>query len=142
MKKALLGLLIVALSSLLVPLHGESVNSLRAKLVGTWRLVSSTQQLANGTLRPDPQTGPRGAGFLVYTETGQVCVVVGNPNRKQWDSVQAPTEADLRNAFDGLVAYAGTFEVNEVEGSVVHHIEVDRVPNSTGTDRKRLCSVS
>lgn len=55
---------------------------------------------------------------------------------------QTPTEAELRSAFDGLVAYAGTFEVNEAERSVVHHIEVDRVPNSTGSDRKRFCSFS
>ena len=71
-----------------------------------------------------------------------MCVVVGNPERSRWASVQAPTEADLRNAFDGLVAYAGTFEVNESERYVVHHIEVDRVPNATGTDRKRFCSLS
>ena len=81
-------------------------------------------------------------GYLVYTESGRVCVVVNNPERSRWASVQAPTEADLRNALDGLVAYGGTFEVNEAERHVVHHIEVDRVPNSTGTDRKRFCSLS
>jgi hypothetical protein len=142
MKKALLGSLIVTLLGLLMVWHGQSANSLRGKLVGTWRLVSSTQQLADGTFRADPQTGPKGVGYLIYTETGQVCVVVGNPGRKQWESVQAPTEAELRNAFDGLVAYAGTFQVNEAEGFVVHRIEVDRVPNLAGADRKRFCSFS
>ena len=75
-------------------------------------------------------------------ESGQVCVVVANPDRKRWPAVQAPTESDLRNAFDGLVAYAGTFQVNEAEGFVVHHIEVDHVPNLVGSDRKRFCSFS
>ena len=143
MKKALSAAAsILTLSVLLARLHGQQTNSLRAQLVGTWRLVSATQQLADGTVRPDPQTGPKGVGYLVYTDTGQVCVVVGNPERSRWASVQAPTGADLRNAFDGLVAYAGTFEVNEAERYVVHHIEVDRVPNSTGADRKRFCVVS
>jgi hypothetical protein len=142
MKKALLALSVLTLSSLLVLLHGQSANSLRAQLIGTWRLVSANQRLADGTARPDPQTGPKGAGYLIYTDTGHVCVVVNNPERSRWASVQAPTEADLRNAFDGLVAYGGTFEVNEAERYVIHHIEVDRVPNSIGTDRKRTVSFS
>ena len=142
MKRKLLVLVILTLSCLEVFVLGQSTASLRAQLVGTWRLVSATQRLADGTVRPDPQTGPKGAGYLIYAESGRVCVVVANPERSQWASVQSPTEADLRNAFDGLVAYAGTFEVNESEGYVVHHIEVDRVPNSTGADRKRFCAVS
>jgi|SRR6516165_9647134 len=142
MKKALSGLFVLTLSGVVVLLHGQSANSLRAQLVGTWRLISATQKLADGTVRPDPQTGRKGVGYLVYTESGQVCVVVGNPERSRWTSVQAPTEAELRNAFDGLVAYCGTFEVNEAERYVVHHIEVDKVPSSTGIDRKRFCSFS
>lgn len=142
MKITLLALSLLALSSLLVLLHGQSNPSLRAQLVGTWRLVSSTQRLSDGTARPDPQTGHNGVGYLVYTETGNMCVVVGNSERTRWHSAQAPTDAELRNAFDGLVAYAGTFEVNEAERAVVHHIEVDRVPNATGADRKRFCSFS
>jgi hypothetical protein len=39
----------------------------RAQLIGTWRFVSATQLLADGTSRPDPQTGANGAGFLMYT---------------------------------------------------------------------------
>ena len=142
MKKALLALSALTLSSLLMLLHGQTANSLRTQLVGTWRLVSATQRLEDGTIRPDPQTGPKGVGYLVYTESGRVCVVVNNPERSRWASVQAPTEAELRSAFDGLVAYGGTFEVNETERYVVHHIEVDRVPNSIGTDRKRSISFS
>ena len=120
----------------------NATNSLRARLVGTWRLVSATQRLVDGSVRPDPQTGRNEVGYLIYTETGQVCVVVDNPDRARWGSVPAPTPAELRNAFDGLVAYGGTFQVNEAEGYVLHHIEVDRVPNLIGADRKRFCSFS
>jgi hypothetical protein len=140
--KTLLALSILALSGLVILSHGQHANSTRAQLVGTWRLVSSTQRMADGTARPDPQTGSKGVGYLIYTESGRVCVVVGNPERSRWVSVQAPTEAEVHNAFDGLVAYAGTFEVNEAERYVVHHIEVDRVPNLSGADRKRFCSFS
>jgi hypothetical protein len=105
-------------------------------------LVSATQTLADGTVRPDPQTGSNGVGYLIYTETGHMCALVANPERRPWKSVQTPTEAELRNAFDGFVAYAGTFEVNEAQGYIVHHVEIDRVPNLTGSARKRYCSFS
>lgn len=142
MKKLFLGLLLFTLSGPLGLLHGQSTNCLRAQLIGTWQLVSSTQRLADGTSRPDPQSGPKGFGYLVYTESGRVCAVVGNPERSRWMSAEAPTAAEVRNAFDGFLAYAGTFEVNELERYVVHHVEVDRVPNFVGTDRKRFCSLS
>ncbi len=144
MKKALLAVPVLALTltSGLMLLYGQSSGRLRDQLVGTWRLVSSSQRLADGSTRPDPQTGPRGSGYLVYARDGQMCVVVGNPERPRWASAQAPTEAELREAFGGLVAYCGTFEVNQTDSSVTHHIEVDKVPNSTGTERKRFCSFS
>lgn len=140
MKKTL-AVCLVALSGFLL-LHAQNPSPLRNQLVGTWRLVSSNQRLADGSVRPDPQTGPKGAGYLIYTDNGRVCVVVGNPERSRWASAQAPTEAELRNAFDGLVAYAGTFTVNEAERYVLHHIEVDRSPNFTGAERKRFISIS
>jgi hypothetical protein len=141
MKKAIFALFFLTLNGIPPLLQAQDTNSLRAQIVGTWRLVSATQRLENGTTRPDPATGEKGIGYLIYTETGQVCVVVGNPERSRWESVQAPTPQNLRNAFDGLVAYTGTFEVNEAEKYVVHHIEVDKIPNLAGTDRKRFCSI-
>src|SRR5215470_7665998 len=101
MKQLLLALFVFTLSGPIALLHGQTTNSLRAQLVGTWRLVSSTQRLANGTVRPDPQIGAKGVGYLVYTESGRVCVVIGNPERTRWASAQAPTAADVQNAFDG-----------------------------------------
>ena len=79
---------------------------------------------------------------MMYSETGRMCAVLANPDRPRWKSVAAPAEAELRAAFDGLVAYCGTYEVNEAEGYVVHHIELDRVPNLAGTDRKRYYTLS
>ncbi len=59
MNKALFGFSLLALSGLLL-LRGQTNASLRSQLIGTWRLVAATQQLADGTVRPDPQTGPKG----------------------------------------------------------------------------------
>ena len=142
MKKLMSILALAGLIGLASMMRAQSASPVRSQLVGTWRLVSATQRLADGTARPDPQTGPRGNGYLMYSETGRMCAVLANPDRPKWKSETAPAEAELRSAFGGLVAYCGTYEVNEAEGYVVHHIEMDRVPNLAGTDRKRYFTLS
>ncbi len=137
---ALMGILISAGEVLQVA--AQSPGTVTNQLVGTWRLISASQRLADGTVRPDPQTGPRGAGYIMYSETGRMCAVLANPDRPRWKSETAPVEAEVRAAFDGLVAYCGTYDVNEAEGYVVHHIEMDRVPNHSGADRKRFITLS
>ena len=142
LEKGIFALAILILSGVLSPVLPQSSRSLRAQLVGTWRFVSASQRMADGTVRPDPQTGPKGKGYIIYTETGQMCAMIANPDRPQWKSEAAPQEDELRSALAGLVAYCGTYEVNETEKYVVHHIELDRVPNRAGTDRKRYVSLS
>ncbi len=121
--------------------EAKSKTSLEAQLIGTWRLVSATQRLSDGTVRPDPQPGPRGTGYIMYTESGRMCTVLGNPDRPKWKVQATPTDTEVRSALDGLVAYCGTFDVNESERYVTHHIEMDRVPNIVGTDRKRYITL-
>ena len=133
---------ILVLSGVLSSVMPQSSRSLRTQLVGTWRFVSASQRMADGSIRPDPQTGPRGKGYIIYTETGQMCAMIANPDRATWKSEAAPLDDELRSALSGLVAYCGTYEVNETEKYVVHHIELDRVPNRAGTDRKRYISLS
>lgn len=112
------------------------------RLVGTWRLLASRQRLTDGTVRPDPATGLNGIGYIMYNDTGQMCAVLGDPERPKWASESAPSDTEVRRAFGGLVAYCGTFEVNDAQGYVVHHIELDSVPNLAGTDRTRYFSIS
>jgi len=112
------------------------------QLVGTWRLVATEQRLTDGTVRPEVGLGPRGVGYITYSATGVVCAFLSNPDRPRWKVASAPTETELRSAIDGLVAYCGTYEVNEAEGYVVHHVQMDKVPNVAGTDRKRYFTLS
>jgi hypothetical protein len=132
--------LIAAASIGLLSRRAQAQDSMpgRAQLIGTWRFVSATQLLADGTSRPDPQTGANGAGYLMYTETGHLCAVIANPERPVWRAPATPSDSDVRQAFSGLVAYCGTYDVNQAEGSVTHHIELDREPGLTGTNRKRF----
>ena len=53
----------------------------QSPLVGAWRLVSTEQRLTDGTVRPSPIYGPNGTGYLMYSATGRMCVILVNPDR-------------------------------------------------------------
>ncbi len=120
----------------------HTVTNIQSPLVGTWRLVSTEQRLTNGTIRPSPLYGPNGAGYLMYSSTGRMCVILTNPDRPRWRSEDDPTPEELKSAIDGFIAYYGSYEVNETEGFVVHHIEAHLVPNWIGTEQRRYFALS
>ncbi len=111
--------------------------TMQTPLVGFWRLVSTEQRLTDGTLRPSPLYGPNGAGYMVYSSTGRMCVILMNPNRPRWESIDQPTPEEIESALNGFVAYYGGYEVHEAEGFVLHHIESHIVPNWIGREQKR-----
>jgi hypothetical protein len=107
LKKSIFAIAILFLGGVLSSVTPQSPRSLRAKLVGTWRFVSASQRMADGTVRPDPQTGPRGRGYIIYTETGQMCAMIANPDRPKWKSEAAPQEDELRSALQAWLRTAG-----------------------------------
>lgn len=120
----------------------SSARDKAGELVGTWRLISATQRLADGSIRSDPNVGPKGLGYIIYTSNGRVCTLLGNPERPRWATEGRPTDAEAPAIFDNVVAYCGTYSVNEKGGYVLHHVEIDLMPNRIGTDRKRFFTVS
>ncbi len=139
MKQAIRALAAVALAALSPPAVAHHAG---AGLVGTWRLVAATQRMADGSERPDPNVGARPRGYIIYTATGQVCALLGNSERPLWVGGDRPTAAEAGAIADNMVAYCGTYTVDEAGGFVVHHVELDLSPNRVGTDRKRFFILS
>ena len=109
-----------------VGVMAQGAAPLAAELVGTWRLTATRQVLSDGTVRPEVGLGPRGVGYIITSDAGRMCAFLSNPDRPKWKSQEAPTDTELRAAFEGVVAYCGTYEVNEPERYVVHHVEMDK----------------
>src|SRR5262249_48641169 len=103
------------------------------QFVGTWRLSSWTLRYANGTTRPDPKS----VAYLIYSDVGRMCYVSMNPERAKWKSELAPTADEAISGITGLGAYCAAVEAHESEGFVIHHVDVERVPNVVGRNRKR-----
>ena len=118
--------------------RAQTNEAVEKQLVGAWRLVSATQRLANGTIRPSPAYGEHQAGYMIYTDTHMMCSVNVNQDRPKWASPGAPTEGEMKAAFAGFGAYCATYTVNAAEKSVTHHVQFDKSPNAAGSDRKRF----
>jgi Lipocalin-like domain len=122
--------LITALAAAQTPTHAKRVkaDSSLAPFVGTWKLVSSIQTMADGTVRPYG-FGPHATGSLMYDATGHVCVQVVNPDRPKWVDPDHPTAEETRTAFDGFGGYCGRYTVDAEKHTLTQIPEVAFDPN-------------
>ena len=82
--------------------------------------------------------------MLIYDEGGQMSVQIMHPERPAFVSndLRKGTPEEIQAAFDGYVAYFGTYEVNEEEGAITHSIKGSLFPNWVGQNQKRLFEFS
>jgi lipocalin-like protein len=95
-----------------------------SQLVGTWRLLTWTQYLNDGTARPSPQASK---GYIIYADSGHMCALLTN----------AEKAADGSTRPAGGVSYCARVQVHAREGLVEHIVEVDIDPTAVGIVRKR-----
>ena len=103
------------------------------RLVGNWTLVSYI------TENPDGSIGkPYGdaVGRLSYDEFGHMAGQVMRPNRMAVSPAQWGAQ-EVRSAYAGYIAYFGTYEVNEAQDIVVHHVHGALNPNWVGGNQVR-----
>jgi Lipocalin-like domain len=113
----------------------QAAASARSQFLGTWKLVSSEDKLKDGTVRPFKELGPHGVGYLMYAADGHMCAVLTNPDRPKWDD--PPTAAQKTAAVEGLTAYCGRFEIDEVSHVMWHYPELAWRPDWVGTKQAR-----
>lgn len=128
-------LLLLASLSGFGPAHASDA---AAALVGTWRVeeIRDTDAAGNVTY----PYGERPAGYIVYDPTGHMHVqVMRTPATPPFASGNDAdgTDAEIRAAYLGYVAYFGTYHVDAHKGTVVHRVEGSLMPSYTATDQPR-----
>ncbi len=109
---------------------------------GAWKLISFEMVGPNGQIREPYGKNP--VGLIIYDPSGYMSVqFMPAENRPKLPAIpgNAPP-ADLLSAYLTYGAYFGTYEVNEKEGFVVHHVLGNLNQNNVGKDQKRTYKIS
>jgi hypothetical protein len=75
----------------------------------------------------------------MYDASGNMSAQLMRENRTRFatrDPVRA-TDAEVRNAFNGYIAYFGSYAVDEVKQAITHHVQGASFPNWVGVDLVR-----
>ncbi len=117
-------------------------DSLANRLIGVWRLVGFETRGPGDAVRLP--FGPDISGLLIYTADGHMSGQVMRAGRPGFSAPTMPggSDAEVRAAATGYIAYAGTYDVDETERVVIHHVAVSLFPNLVGTDQRRFVTLA
>jgi hypothetical protein len=127
---------LVALASISA-FPGTALGQSAPKLVGTWQLVSyESRDSAGGVQYP---FGQGAVGQLLFDPNGHMSAMLMKPDRPTFAShdLRRGTDAEVRAAFDGFIAYFGTYTVDPAKRTVVLHVRAASYPNWVGGDQLR-----
>lgn len=117
----------------------SKATTLRAtqQIVGTWALTSIRYRRLDGFM-VEP-FGPNAKGMLVFDGTHFATqVMAANLPKFASDNRMVGTQQEYEAISHGVVAYFGTYTVNEANRIVTLHIQRSSFPNWEGTDQQRM----
>lgn len=107
------------------------------EFTGTWTLVSWTAELPNGeVVHP---FGEEATGLLVYGRSGRMSVQIMRADRPRFGTVDpmSGSAEEKQIAYDGYLAYWGTYEARRKDGTVIHVLQGSLFPDWVGTEQGR-----
>ncbi len=116
-----------------------------AALVGAWHLMDWTVHREDGTTAQPLGEAP--VGLIVYTAdgrmTGQMMRLYRPRFRRPRATAADPTgdPDEIVVAFNGYVAYFGTYRVDAAAGAVRHRVEAALIPNWEGVELVRTAEL-
>ncbi len=110
--------------------------------VGTWELESAEFRSNDGGIVYP--FGKDAIGMLMYDATNNMSVQITRVGQKKFeiDSQFDGTPLEMKTAFEGYLAYFGTYEVKDDVNVIIHHIKGSLFPNWTGRDQERYFELS
>lgn len=107
------------------------------RFTGTWRLLACEGQWSDGRVtRP---YGDEPGGLLVYDGQGRFSGQIMARGRPAFTAgnLLKGSDAEVRAAFEGYLAYYGSYTVAESEGLMIHLVEGSFFPNWIGERQVR-----
>ena len=120
----------------------RSAGKIEDKFIGTWKIVSFEARRSDGqTIYP---YGRDAIGIINYDARGNMSVQLMRPDCPAFaiSDPQKGSPTETKTAFDGFIAYFGTYEINEEKGTVTHRLRGCSFPNWVGSDQIRFFEFS
>jgi hypothetical protein len=111
--------------------------SLKEQLVGNWTFVSSIDTNKDGT--KTDRWGPNAKGLVMFDPSGRFSFLISRANIPKFASnnVNQGTAEENKSVVQGLIAYFGTWSVDEGTKTLTTNIEAGSFPNLNGGLQKR-----
>jgi len=112
------------------------------QFTGNWSLVSMSTQDSDGNIVYPFGKNP--TGIITYTKNGRVSVHIMKNSRPNFTSQDqhSGSDTEVREAFEGYVAYSGTYKITKDCKTVCHYVETCLFPNWVGISQKRSFHLS
>jgi hypothetical protein len=112
--------------------------TIKEQLVGTWTLVSAVDIAADG--KRSDTWGPTVKGSAIYDANGRYSfmIVRGDLPKVASNNRMTATGDEGKALMTGMIAYFGTYTVNEADKTVSHKVEGSSFANIVGTEAKRI----
>jgi hypothetical protein len=109
--------------------------SLKEQLVGTWIYVSSTGKRDDGSVVDRPPA----RGALTYTADGRFHFITVRTEVPKYSSndPSRPSPEEAMAVASGVVAYTGTYTLDESTKTAHLNIETSSIPNCVGAPNQR-----
>ena len=103
----------------------------------TWRLLDCYGKWTDG--RITYPYGEHAEGQLMYNDHGSFSGQIAGSGRPVFESgnLLKGTPEEIKKAFEGYIAYYGTYEVDENNSQITHHVENGLCPNWVGNNQSR-----
>ena len=107
------------------------------RFVGTWRLLECYGKWSDG--RISYPYGDKPEGQLIYDGHGNFSGQIAGSGRPAFETgnLLKGTPEEIKTAFEGYIAYYGTYEVDESKDQVTHHVQSALFPNWIGDIQTR-----
>jgi hypothetical protein len=111
----------------------------KEQLIGAWHLVSMDYRGPDNA-SVDPFYQPDSTGLIIYDPSGWMSVHIAGLHRQAWKvpASRLPRSGSLQDsalkvaAFDTYYAYFGTWDLDEAQSVVTHHVVSALLPAENG----------
>jgi len=131
-RNSMLAFVAIALFSVAAP---NLATAQEAKLVGTYRLVSTSMKIVE---TGQVETFPNERGFITYGSDGRMFGIIVRGDRPKPESVAQLTDPQRLELFRTLTAYSGTYKF---DGKTVEH-QIDIAWNEVWAGTKQVRTVT